>query len=76
MEDFVRQGLLLPELTIYRRAPLSTSKRATVHFYVFTTPKFDYLEMPVRPLIENAVKSLATGKTLDDAKLAMVLNNF
>ena len=78
MEDFVEQGLLLPSLTIYRnlKYTLKSIRRATVHFYVFSTPKFDYLEMPIRPIIETALRNIARGETLDDAKLAMLLNNF
>lgn len=75
LEDFIKQGLLLPELTVYRKLPLS-SKRATIHFYVFSTPKYDYLEMPIRSQIESAIKDIARGKDLDDAKLAMMMNNF
>lgn len=75
LEDFIKQGLLLPELTVYRKLPLS-SKRATIHFYVFSTPKYDYLEMPIRSQIETAIKDIARGKDLDDAKLAMMMNNF
>lgn len=75
LEDFIKQGLLLPELTVYRKLPLS-SKRATIHFYVFSTPKYDYLEMPVRSQIETAIRDIARGKDLDDAKLAMMMNNF
>lgn len=78
MEDFVKQGLLLPSLTIYRnlRFTLKPIKKATVHFYVFSTPKYDYLEMPIRPVIESALRNIAQGTSLDDAKLAMLLNNF
>jgi hypothetical protein len=75
LEDFIRQGLLLPELTVYRKLPLS-SKRATVHFYVYSTPKYDYLEMPIRSQIETAIRDIARGRELDDAKLAMMMNNF
>jgi len=78
MEDFISQGLLLPELTLYRTVPLSFSpvKRAIVHFYVYSTPKYNYLEMPIRPIIETALRNVAQGRELDDAKLAMLMNNF
>jgi hypothetical protein len=75
LEDFVKQGLLLPELTVYRKLPLA-SKRATIHFYVYSTPKYNYLQMPIRPVIETALRNVAQGRELDDAKLAMLMNNF
>lgn len=78
VDDFVQQGLLLPELTMYRNLSMTVYpvRKAIVHFYVFSTPKFDYLEMPIRPQIETALRNVARGQELDDAKLAMLMNNF
>ena len=76
LEDFVQQGLLLPNLTIYKSGGIGSPRRATVHFYVYSTPKFNYLEMPIRSQIESALRNIATDRELDDAKKAMILNNF
>lgn len=70
LKDFIEQGLMLPELTLRRFG------KAIVHFYVYSTPKYNYLEMPIRAQIEQAIRKVAKGENLDDIKLAMLLNNF
>jgi hypothetical protein len=68
-KNFLDEGLLLPELTLNR------FNKAIVQFYVFSTPKFNYNEMPIRTQIEQAVRKVARSD-LNDAKLAMLMNNF
>lgn len=70
LKNFLNEGLLLPELTLFR------SNKAIVQFYVFATPTYDYNEMPVRRLIEQHIRELSRGENVDDVKLAMILNNF
>ena len=69
-KNFMDEGLLLPDLTLYR------SNKAIVQFYVYATPKFNYNEMPIRPIIEQTLRQVITIGSIDDAKLAMILNNF
>jgi hypothetical protein len=69
-EDFLQQGLLLPQLTLRRY------NKAIVMFYVFSTPPTGYFEMPVRILIENAVRDVIRDMDVEDAKVVMLLNNF
>jgi hypothetical protein len=69
-KDFLEQGLLLQELTLRRFG------KAIVMFYVFSTPPTGYYEMPVRILIENAVRDVTRDMNVDDAKKAMILNTF
>jgi len=70
LSDFVDQGLLLRELTLRRFG------KAIVMFYVFSTPPTGYLEMPVRIIIENAIREVTRDSSIEDAKVAMLLNNF
>jgi len=70
LKDFVDEGLLLSELTLRRFG------KAIIMFYVFSTPPTGYLEMPVRILIENAIREVTRDTDVEDAKVAMLLNNF
>lgn len=69
-KDFLEEGLLLPDLTLRR------SGKAIVHFYVYATPEYNYMEMPIRLQIEKAIRNVTRGQNIDDAKLAMMMNNF